>query len=372
MNKRNASPNRQVASLHAKYNYSRQEVRRSRSVSPGRQVIDELNKRNASPNRQVAGPHAKYNYSRQEVRIRSRSVSPNPQVASIEQSKRVASPNKQVELLPVKFTRKEVRSRSVSPNRQVTSLEVTTSTERQVRMRSVSPQPVRITTTGKSRSEVVVSPKPACASPQRACPSPTFQRLQQDLAQRSVSPGRDKVNMKVVQPSRSTSPIITITNHGIPPWAWAPRRRHRSPSPAALVVVQPDPREKRAQSPSFNELERQMVEKSAFPLGTHQGAQFPTVRQFQRELAASPTVTLAQHRRSPSPSMRSRPTERRIVRLSSPVPFKKEGSPYRHVAPPYATYPAPYVAHVQRVGHTVWMVGFLKITLQTSLEINKI
>ena len=234
-------------------------------------------------------------------------------------------------------------------------------------MRSESPQPVRITTTGKSRSEVVVSPKLVSVSPQRACPSPTFQRLQQDLAQRPVSPGRDKVNMKVVQPSRSASPIITITNHGIPPWAWAPRRRHRSPSPSALVVVQPDPREKRAQSPSFNELERQMVEKKAYPLGTHQGTESPTVRQFQRELAASPTVTLAQHRRSPSPNMRSRPTERRIVRLSSPVPFKKEGSPYRHVAPPYATYPAPYVAHVQRVGHMVWMIRFLKITPQTFL-----
>ena len=233
----------------------------------------------------------------------------------------MASPNRQVESLPlpVKFTRKEVRKRSVSPNRQVTSVEVTTSTERQVRMRSVSPQPVTITTTGKSRSEVVVSPKPGPASPQRACPSPTFQRLQQDLVQRSASPGRDKVDMKVVQPSRSASPIITITNHGIPPWAWAPRRRHRSRSPAALVVAQPEPREKRAQSPSFNELERavQMVEKNAYPARA-QSPNCPSVPTrarcvSHRHFGPAPQVPVTQH------AVTAHGTQDRETQLSCPL-----------------------------------------------------
>ena len=214
---------------------------------------------------------------------------------------------------------------------------------------------------------------PSCQRPASPLVSPAFQKLQKDLDRRSISPRRDKVNLRAVQPrrERSTSPIITLTNHGVPPWAWAPRRQTRPASPAGLVAVQPNPREQRAQSPSFNELERQMVEKNAYPLGVHQGrSQSPTVRQFQRELAGSPTITLAQHGRSSSPSVRSRPTERRIVRLNSPVPFKKESSPYRHVAAPTSAYNSSYVSR-HMVCHVVRLLAVIGLN-RFSFEIENI
>ena len=245
--------------------------------------------------------------------------------------------------------RGELARRDASPNRQGVNPRVISPGVQ--RGRSVSPKPVRAVSPSGHRH----------VSPVRACASPTFQRLQQDLDQRSTSPRRDNVSMKVVQPERqrSVSPIITITNHGVPRWAWAPRRERRGCSPAGMVALQPNPnpREKRSQSPSFNELERQMVEKNAYPLGGGR-SQSPTVRQFQRDLAGSPTITLAQHTRSSSPSVRSRPTERRIVRLSSPVPFKKESSPYRHVAPPIYGYNASYVGQmVCHVGRMFAVIG---------------
>ena len=326
----------------------------ARCPSPTFQRLqDELNRRDEESPKAGHVASLRARYSQQHVRMKS------------------VSPNREVTHLEANYTQHNVRVRSVSPKGEVTTVEA--KYERQeVRMRSISPKPPP---PSKSRAASPSWPGYRAPSPRRsrACPSPTFQRLQDDLSPRPVSPSRDKVSMKVVQPERSASPIITITNHGVPPWAWAPRRRERrTPSPAAgLVAVQPAPRDAtRPQSPSFNELERQMVEKNAYSMGAHhQRARSPTVQQFQRELAASPTVTLAQHggRRSPSPSVRSRPTERRIVRLSSPVPFKKETSPYRHVAPPPASAPRHVIQHVtppsaygQRVCHVVccdWILG---------------
>ena len=228
-----------------------------------------------------------------------------------------------------------------------------------------------------------MSPKPIRAvSPGLvpACPSPTFQRIQRDFSpRRPASPRREHVSLRVVQTPRAPSPVITLTNHGIPPWGFGPSRRQqaRSPSPAAgLVALQPPseaPKQpQRAQSPSFNELERQMVQKNAYPLNSRQNqnqnqngglqlrrAASPTVREFHRELARSPTVTLAQHR-SASPSVRSRPQERRIVRLSSPVPFKKEGSPFRHVVVPSTCgsgYSAPAHNMVRHVVPNPFLIG---------------
>ncbi len=368
--------------------------------------------------------------------------------------------------------------------------------EEALQRRVVSPKPVRGRSPGMAQANapprLIRAVSPGMVP---SCPSPTFQRIQRDFSpgphpkpvmpmpqskpapqapRPAGSTGRNQVGLKVISGaearsrSRSNSPVITLTHHGCPPWAFAPRRRERSKSPAPRLAAPPAPQpQERSQSPTFNELQRQMAEKQAYPLNTPQTTQrtrspanlaappsgpqarrsqsptfnelersiemidrhkarrarsrspeeglvalapaaaapaaapvrsksptfnelhrqmveknayplngdptgvraprarSPTVRAMQRDLAASPPVTLAQHRSS-SPSVRSRPQERRIVRLSSPVPFRKDGSPYRHVAAPlvpgngYQAAQAPPWHMVGHVGVLVKPVSFLE------------
>ena len=206
------------------------------------------------------------------------------------------------------------------------------------------------------------------------CPSPTFQILQQDLNAMDMGRSRSPSGRMRGQPQRSQSPIITITNHGsggAPSWAFA-ATPHYEPSPAAQAagLNAPDPRFQRAQSPSFNELERQMADRApqvrpVRPPSPRQPRPISPrllTRDMQRKLAASPTIVyrstspmrvilspvrmngatdqmVARH--TPSPTPRSRQVDQRAAQLSSPVPFKRATSPYRHVSAPTAPAPQP-------------------------------
>ncbi len=206
------------------------------------------------------------------------------------------------------------------------------------------------------------------------CPSPTFQMLQQDMNAMDLGRSRSPSGRVRAPPQRSQSPIITITNHGsggAPPWAFAPTPHYEPAPPApAAGLSAPDPRFQRAQSPSFNELERQMAERApqvrqVRPPSPRQARPLSPrllTHDMQRKLAASPTIvyrstspmritlspvrmngtteqTVARH--TPSPTPRSRQPDRRAAQLSSPVPFKRATSPYRHVSAPAATGPQP-------------------------------